>query len=67
MSLRRPGMASPALAVLVALASRRSLFCFRARALLSDIAFVTQTWMGSFARLVRVVVVVVEASEKSVF
>ena len=38
MSLRRPGMASPALAVLAEFASRRSLFFFRARAFLPGIA-----------------------------
>ena len=36
--LGRRGMASPALAVLAAFASRRSVFCFRERAFLPDIA-----------------------------
>ena len=36
--VEKAGMASPALAVMAALASRRSFFCFRARAFLPDIA-----------------------------
>ena len=36
--VEKAGMASPALAVMAALASRRSSFCFRARAFLPDIA-----------------------------
>jgi len=60
MSLRRPGIASPALAVLAALALRRALFCFRARAFLPDIAL--EEWVVLCARRGLCVV----ASEKSV-
>jgi hypothetical protein len=48
MSSRRPGIASPALAVLAALALRRALFCFRARAFLPDIAL--EEWVLLCAR-----------------
>ena len=47
-------MASPALAVLAALASRRSLFFFRARAFLPDMAL--DAWVVPCASRARVVV-----------
>ena len=62
-------MASPALAVLAALASRRSLFFFRARALLPDIAL--EEWMVCVrvvcVSLCVVVCLDVEASQKALF
>ena len=57
MSLRRPGMASPAFA------SRRSRFCFRARAFLTDIALKHKR--GWFRVRVACASLCVEASERA--